>query len=140
MQALCLPGEDPHSFMGSQIAGVDYGELVRAVHSGDKKAEDRRQLGKVANLPLYKLWGGARDRLPIIAIGGQYHDDYKAADYGREMEEFLELANCVTNRRRARAGAVATPAGRSASISAHRSSRGVIFGALSSKALNRPRQ
>lgn len=52
MLDLCKPGEDPHSYMGAAIAGVDYGELVRAVHGGDKKAKERRQLGKVANLSL----------------------------------------------------------------------------------------
>ena len=37
-------------------------------------------------MPLYKLWGGARDRVEIIAIGGQYHPDYSIADYGKETE------------------------------------------------------
>ena len=69
--------------------GRDIRTAVRAVACVDSALWDI--LGKVANLPLYKLWGGARDRLPIIAIGGQYHDDYQPADYGREMEEFREL-------------------------------------------------
>lgn len=29
-------------------------------------------VGKVAGLPLYKLWGGFRERVPIVAIGGYY--------------------------------------------------------------------
>lgn len=52
MLHLCEPGEDPHGFMGSQIVGRDYREMVAAVKSGDKTAKDGRQLGKVANLSL----------------------------------------------------------------------------------------
>jgi DNA polymerase I-like protein with 3'-5' exonuclease and polymerase domains len=52
MLELCQPGEDPHGFMGAQVSGQDYRELVRLVHDGDKVAKDSRQLGKVANLSL----------------------------------------------------------------------------------------
>ena len=40
--------------------------------------------------------GGARDKLPIIAIGGQYGENFTPAHYGREMEEYraLGLAGC----------------------------------------------
>jgi D-galactarolactone cycloisomerase len=67
---------------------------VRAVACVDSALWDL--MGKVAGLPLYLLWGGARDRLPIIAIGGQYGEGFSPADYGREMEEFraLGLAGC----------------------------------------------
>src|SRR6202012_873303 len=40
---------------------------------------------------LYMLWGGARDELPIIAIGGQYREGYATHDYGREMEALKSL-------------------------------------------------
>lgn len=30
-------------------------------------------IGKALEIPLYKLWGGYRDSVPIIAIGGYYH-------------------------------------------------------------------
>lgn len=52
MLNLCMPGEDPHSYMGAQIVGRDYKNMVAAVHEGQKEAKDGRQLGKVANLSL----------------------------------------------------------------------------------------
>ncbi len=76
------------------VGGRDPRAAVRAVAYVDSALWDL--LGKTAGMPLYKLWGGARDSVPIIAIGGQYHDDYSVADYGREMEELaaLGLAGC----------------------------------------------
>jgi len=52
MLNLCLPGEDAHSYMGSQIVGVDYMEMLRKVHEEDKTAGQNRYLGKFANLSL----------------------------------------------------------------------------------------
>lgn len=52
MLKLCLPGEDPHSFMGSRIIRADYHEMIELVDKGDKVMKDGRQLGKVANLSL----------------------------------------------------------------------------------------
>jgi DNA polymerase I-like protein with 3'-5' exonuclease and polymerase domains len=52
MLQLCLPGEDPHSFMGSRIAHRDYAELIAAVKAGEPEAKEQRQLGKVGNLSL----------------------------------------------------------------------------------------
>lgn len=52
MLALCMPGEDAHSYMGAQIVGIDYRELVRKVHEEDKTAGQNRYLGKFANLSL----------------------------------------------------------------------------------------
>ena len=52
MLSLCLPGEDPHSYMGAQIVGMDYHELLRRVHLEEKSATDNRYLGKFANLSL----------------------------------------------------------------------------------------
>jgi DNA polymerase-1 len=79
MLHLCEPGEDPHSYMGAQIARSDYKALVAAVHAEDKAAKSKRQLGKVANLALQyrtsagKLRSVARvqynlDMLPSEAI------------------------------------------------------------------------
>lgn len=50
MQHLCRAGEDPHAYMGAQIARRDYGDLRAACAGGDKAAGQVRQLGKVANL------------------------------------------------------------------------------------------
>ena len=52
MLELCLPGEDPHGFMGARIRHMDYRELLQKVYAGDKDAKDGRQMGKVANLSL----------------------------------------------------------------------------------------
>ncbi|OHD24247.1 MAG: hypothetical protein A2Y38_19975 [Spirochaetes bacterium GWB1_59_5] len=50
MLSLCAPGEDAHSYMGAQIAQMDYRTLVQLVHAEDKEAELQRKLGKFANL------------------------------------------------------------------------------------------
>lgn len=54
MLGLCLPGEDPHSFMGARITHRDYRGLIKAVHDkkdpGNKQAKADRQMGKIANL------------------------------------------------------------------------------------------
>lgn len=52
MLNLCRPGEDPHAYMGAQISGVKYEDMLVSLHEGDKQAKNNRQLGKVANLSL----------------------------------------------------------------------------------------
>jgi D-galactarolactone cycloisomerase len=44
-------------------------------------------VGKAVDTPLYKLWGGYRDRLPVICIAGYYEEGKTLADFGREMEQ-----------------------------------------------------
>lgn len=51
MLQLCLPGEDPHSYMGSKIGHVDYHELMR-LKEIDEAMKLLRKGGKVANLSL----------------------------------------------------------------------------------------
>ncbi|WP_308466512.1 mandelate racemase/muconate lactonizing enzyme family protein [Rathayibacter soli] len=46
-------------------------------------------VGKATATPLYQLWGGYRDTLPAIAIGGYYSDDL--ADVGRQIEDYKRL-------------------------------------------------
>lgn len=52
MLHLCEEGEDPHSFMGASIYGMDYHELIKLVKAEDKDGEHKRKLGKLANLSL----------------------------------------------------------------------------------------
>jgi DNA polymerase I-like protein with 3'-5' exonuclease and polymerase domains len=49
MQHLCMDGEDPHTYMGAQIAQRDYIELMTLYKEGDKDAGHTRKLGKFAN-------------------------------------------------------------------------------------------
>ena len=46
-------------------------------------------VGKALGTPLYQLWGGYRDRLPSICIGGYYSDD--EADVARQIERYVGL-------------------------------------------------
>jgi D-arabinonate dehydratase len=46
-------------------------------------------VGKALGVPLFQLWGGYRDRLPAICIGGYYTDDL--ADVGRQIDTYREL-------------------------------------------------
>lgn len=46
-------------------------------------------VGKALEVPLYRLWGGRRDRLTAICIGGYYTGDL--ADVGRQIERYREL-------------------------------------------------
>ncbi len=44
-------------------------------------------IGKALGQPLWKLWGGYRDRLPMISIGGYYDDTGTVAEEVAELQE-----------------------------------------------------
>ncbi len=44
-------------------------------------------IGRALNLPLWRLWGGYRDTVPVITIGGYYADD---ADISGEVAGLVE--------------------------------------------------
>lgn len=44
-------------------------------------------IGKALGQPLWRLWGGYRDRLPMISIGGYYDSDGTVADEVTEVRE-----------------------------------------------------
>jgi D-arabinonate dehydratase len=44
-------------------------------------------VGKALDVPLYKMWGGYRDRLQVLCIAGYYEEGKTLADFGREMEQ-----------------------------------------------------
>ena len=48
-------------------------------------------LGKTLNLPVYKLLGGFRDKVPIIAIGGYVMKGKTIADLETEVAHYREL-------------------------------------------------
>lgn len=57
--------------------------LMEAVSALDIAIWDT--IGKVAGLPLHKLWGGYRDSVPIIAIAGYYEVEKGLDGLGEEM-------------------------------------------------------
>jgi len=52
--------------------------------------------GKAVGQPLYRLWGGAKEHLPVIAIAGYYEEGKSLADFAREMQvlQGLGLGGC----------------------------------------------
>lgn len=65
----------------------DRGLVLKAMACLDSALWDA--VGKALGVPLVKIWGGYRQELPIIAIGGYY--GASLAELGREMEEYLKL-------------------------------------------------
>lgn len=63
--------------------------LMQAISAIDNALWDA--LGKSFDVPLYKLLGGYRDRVPVIAIGGYYHAD--DAHHRALHEEILQYKN-----------------------------------------------
>ena len=49
MRSLCMPGEDPHSYMGASIIHMDYHRMME-LKEIDDEAKHGRKMGKVGNL------------------------------------------------------------------------------------------
>jgi len=48
-------------------------------------------IGHLHDTPLYKLWGGYRDQIPVIAIGGYYYDTDDVSSLVAEAREYKDL-------------------------------------------------
>jgi len=90
-----LIGEDPinverlwHKMWIPKLIGRR-GLTTRAISAIDIGLWDIR--AKVANLPLYKLLGGFRDRVPTYIAGGYYEEGKGLKELAREMEENVEI-------------------------------------------------
>ena len=62
----------------------DRGVVMQAIAAVDSAVWDT--LGKALEMPLYRLWGGYQDKLPIIAIGGYYGQS--PDELAREVEDY----------------------------------------------------
>ena len=62
----------------------DRGVVMQAIAAVDSAIWDT--LGKALEMPLYRLWGGYVDQLPIIAIGGYYGQT--ADELASEVEDY----------------------------------------------------
>src|SRR5437868_5704416 len=90
-----LIGEDPidverlwHKMWVPKIIGRR-GLTTRAISAIDIGLWDIR--AKVARLPLYKLLGGFRDRMPTYIAGGYYEDGKGLRELQEEMETNIEM-------------------------------------------------
>lgn len=79
--------ERTERFMSSE--GTDRWLYMHAIGAMDTALWDT--VAKAADIPLYQLWGGYRDSVPIIAIGGYYEDDKTDDDLVAEMEEYESM-------------------------------------------------
>jgi len=90
-----LIGEDPidverlwHKMWVPKLVGRR-GLTTRAISAIDIGLWDIR--GKVANLPLYKLLGGYRDRVPTYVAGGYYEEGKGLRELAQEMEQNVAM-------------------------------------------------
>ena len=90
-----LIGEDPidverlwHKMWIPKLIGRR-GLTTRAISAIDIGLWDIR--AKVAGLPLYKLLGGYRDRVPTYIAGGYYEEGKGLKELAREMESNVEM-------------------------------------------------
>jgi len=68
---------------------LNRGILMQAIAAVDNALWDL--LGKIYNVPLYKLLGGVRDKVPVIAIGGYYQAGKGQGQLNDEMQYYRDL-------------------------------------------------
>lgn len=90
-----LIGEDPlcvekiwHKLWIPKLVGRR-GPATNAISSIDIALWDIR--AKAANMPLYKMLGGAKDRIPVYIAGGYYQEGKDLAALAREMEDYVAM-------------------------------------------------
>ena len=90
-----LIGEDPicverlwHKMWVPKLTGRR-GLTTRAISAIDIGLWDIR--GKAANMPLYKLLGGYRDRVPTYVAGGYYEEGKGLKELAQEMEQNVAM-------------------------------------------------
>lgn len=67
----------------------DRGAAIQAQSCIDSAVWDA--VGKALGQPLFRLWGGSKSELPILAIAGYYGEGKTLADYEKEMTELRDM-------------------------------------------------
>lgn len=90
-----LLGQDPldaarlwHRMFTGWRKPVAKGDAISAIGSVDNALWDLR--GKILGVPVYRLLGGFRDRVPAYAAGGYYEDGKGPRELGEEMRRFVD--------------------------------------------------
>ena len=97
-----LLGEDPldnerlwdqmfglNHYPGWAAAGWGRTQIMTAIAAVDIALWDIK--GKAANMPVYKLLGGARNTVPCYVTGGYYQDGKTVSDLVRECETYADI-------------------------------------------------
>jgi L-alanine-DL-glutamate epimerase-like enolase superfamily enzyme len=89
-----LAGQDPldaarlwHRMFTGWRKPVVKGDAISAIGALDNALWDLR--GQITGLPVYRLLGGFRSRVPVYAAGGYYADGKDAAGLAAELEGFV---------------------------------------------------
>ncbi len=74
---------------GWSLRGWDRTQIMTAMASVDIALWDLK--GKAANLPVYKILGGNRERVPCYVTGGYYQEGKTTEDLVRECETYVDM-------------------------------------------------